>query len=146
VSAPRIVPAEDELTAPYWAAARRGVVALQRCIDCGLVWHPPLPTCPGGAGHAIEWIDACGRATLYSYTSVRHAAHPAVAAALPYLVALVDLAEGPRLVCTLLDADEDGLVRDQPLLVSAGPTPGGLVLPVARPAGSGAATDPGRPA
>lgn len=132
-----IVPAETDLTAPYWAAARRGVVALQRCSHCGHVWHPPLPVCPLDGSADVEWVEASGHGRLHSYTSVRHAAHPAVADALPYLVALVDLAEGPRLVCTLLDAAEDDLSMDLPVRVSAGPTPGGLELPVARPAPAG---------
>ena len=129
-----IIPEETPLTPPYWAAARRGVVALQRCLDCGHLWHPPAPTCPLDGSERVQWVDASGDARLHSYTSVLHAAHPAVAGALPYLVALVDLAEGPRLVCSLLDVDEAGLSMDLPVRVSAGPTPGGLVLPVARPA------------
>ena len=129
---PRILPEETELTATYWSGARAGVVMLQRCLDCGRSWHPPAPTCPGGVDHRIEWFAASGRATLFSYTRVEHAVHPAVARVLPYLVALVDLEEGPRLVCNLIDADEAGLRAGLPVTLAAGPAAGGLELPVAR--------------
>jgi uncharacterized OB-fold protein len=133
VTGPSIVPEETPLTAPYWATARAGRVALQRCVDCGLLWHPPSPTCPADPMHDVEWVDASGRASLVTYTSVRHAAHAAVADRLPYLVALVRLVEGPTLVCSLADVDEADLVRGMDVQLGLGSTPGGLELPVARP-------------
>jgi uncharacterized OB-fold protein len=129
---PRIVPEETDLTAPYWSSAAQGRVALQRCQDCGQVWHPAAPSCPGGVGHRIEWFEASGRGTLYSFTVVAHSAHPAVSDALPYIVALIALEEGPLYVCNLLDADPANLRADMPVLLAAGPAAGGLTLPVAR--------------
>ena len=73
-----------------------------------------------------------GARTLFSYTSVEHAVHPAVARALPYVVALVDLEEGPRFVCNLIVADPADLHAGLPVTLAAGPAAGGLELPVAR--------------
>jgi uncharacterized protein len=128
----RIVPEETELTAPFWAGAARGEVMLQRCLDCAIVWHPPAPTCPANPAHRIEWFAATGAGRLHSYTQVEHAAHPAVTASLPYLVALIELAEGPLFICNLVDADDAALVLDAPVRLSPGPAVGGLELPVAR--------------
>ena len=128
----RIVPQESELTAPFWAGAARGQVMLQRCLDCAAVWHPPAPTCPAHPEHRIEWFAASGRGRLHSYTRVEHAAHPAVAASLPYLVALIELAEGPLFICNLLDAEPAVLRLDIPVTLSLGPAVGGLDLPIAR--------------
>jgi hypothetical protein len=78
---------------------------------------------------------------------VTHAAHPQVAGALPYLVALVRLAEGPLFVCGLDDPGDDGrLVDAAPLTIGLGLAAGGLQLPVARcaPPGDRAAADPTR--
>lgn len=50
----------------------------------------------------LEWVDACGRGTLYSFTVV-HRPPPGFADA-PYVVGLVDLEEGPRMMTRLLDA------------------------------------------
>jgi uncharacterized OB-fold protein len=145
-----IVPEQTTLTEPYWAAAREGRVALQRCVECGIVWHPPSPVCPAGRAHPIEWFLASGHGRLYSYTEVQHAAHPAVQHALPYLVGLIDLAEGPRLVCNLVGADTSAPAAGAPVTIGIGPAAGGLHLPVARlvpgRADPGDAADRARPA
>jgi uncharacterized OB-fold protein len=134
VPRPRIVPETTDLTAPYWAAAAEGRVLLQRCPRCGLVWHPPAPVCPGCRHDAPQWMDSAGTGTLYSYTRVDHAVHDAVAGAVPYLVALVDLDEGPRIVTALLGvADETALDARTRVVIGRGPAAGGLALPVARP-------------
>jgi hypothetical protein len=127
----RIVPAETPLTAEYWSAARRGVILLQRCGDCGAVLHPPAPVCPGGAGHQLEWFEASGLGRLASFTSVAHAAHPAVAGRLPYLIALVELDEGPRIICNLAPSQAAEPRLGARIVFRLGPAAGGLELPVA---------------
>jgi uncharacterized OB-fold protein len=128
----RIVPERTEFTDYYWAQAARGFIALQRCLDCGRTWHPHAPTCPGAPAHRTEWFTASGRGRLYSYTRVEHAAHRAVADQLPYVIALIDLEEGPRFICNLLDADASALGPDLAVTVRIGPAVGGARLPVAR--------------
>jgi uncharacterized OB-fold protein len=132
----RIVPGETPLTAAYWAAARRGVILLQRCADCETVVHPPEPVCPGGTAHELRWFEASGRGRLVSFTSVEHAVHPAVRGHLPYLVALVELDEGPRLICNLAadPAGSDAGAGPGPgarVVLRLGRAAGGLDLPVA---------------
>lgn len=126
-----IVPGESRLTAGYWAAARRGVILLQRCATCAAVLHPPAPVCPGGSDHELSWFEASGRGRLASFTSVEHAAHAAVRDRLPYLVALVDLDEGPRFICNLEGATPAELTPGARVVVRPGRAAGGLELPVA---------------
>lgn len=97
----RILPQPDALTEPYWEGARRGELRLQHCLACAAAWHPPLPRCPACHATAIEWRACSGRGALYSFTVAHHPVHPAVLDAVPYLVALVDLDEGPRVVSGL---------------------------------------------
>lgn len=139
-----IRPERTELTAAFWAAAGRGAVLLQRCLECGRIWHPPAPTCPADPGHRIEWFTASGHGRLHSYTTVEHAAHPAVLDAVPYVVALVELAEGPLVICNLVDADGVEISPDLPVTLSTGVAVGGQRLPVARPAGPRGATGTAR--
>jgi uncharacterized OB-fold protein len=127
----RIVPGELPLTAGYWSAARRGVILLQRCGTCAAVLHPPAPVCPGGSEHELRWFEASGRGRLASFTSVEHAAHAAVRDRLPYLVALVDLDEGPRFICNLEGATPAELRPGAHVVVRLGRAAGGLELPVA---------------
>lgn len=133
--APVIVPELSEITAPYWEGARVGTLLLQTCRDCGTAWHPPQPICPQCQSSAVDWQPATGKGTLYSYTIVHHAVHSAVEDHLPYLVALVDLAEGPRIITTVIGASDTLRVGMQ-LTVAFRPIPDShLRLPVFEPAG-----------
>lgn len=97
-----IIPGMTDLTRPYWEAAREGRLVVQECAGCGAVQHPPLPSCPNCRrarhGSVLRWREVSGVGTVYSRTVVRHATHAAFAGQIPYVVALVELAEGPRLV------------------------------------------------
>ena len=96
-----VVPGMTERTAPYWDAAREGRLVVQECPACRQVWHPPLPRCPHCHHAGLGWRDVSGDGTVYSYTVVRHPTHFAFAGKIPYVLALVELAEGPRLVAAL---------------------------------------------
>jgi uncharacterized OB-fold protein len=93
-----IIPGRTELTSPYWEAVSDGRLVAQQCRSCGQYWHPPLPACPHCHGTDLGWRELSGAGTVYTYTVVRHATHVALAAQVPYVVAIVELAEGPRLV------------------------------------------------
>ena len=97
-----VLPKPDSLSAPYWEGARNGQLLLQRCRGCGHIWHPPLPICPRCHARDYAWQPSSGTGTVYSFTTIHHAAHIAVDGRTPYLVALVTLAEGPRVVANIL--------------------------------------------
>ncbi|MDP3138629.1 MAG: OB-fold domain-containing protein, partial [Burkholderiaceae bacterium] len=99
----RILPREDSLSAPYWAGARQGQLLLQCCRGCATFIHPPLPMCPQCRGQDLDWKPSQGRGTVHSFTVVHHAAHPAMKDRVPYLVALVTLDDGPRMVCNIVN-------------------------------------------
>ena len=82
----------------FWDGVEQGRLLLRCCAGCGRLQHPPSPMCP--ACHSLEWTtrEASGRGTVYSWI-VSH--HPTEADALPRIVILVDLEEGPRLVSNL---------------------------------------------
>ena len=88
---------EDPLTAPFWSAAREGTLVAQKCAACGYLRWPPGPICnecqtPGG-----EWTELSPTGTLYSYAEYHRALAPAFKDDIPYVVALVELDEGPRM-------------------------------------------------
>jgi uncharacterized protein len=105
-----IIPDPGGLTRPYWEQARAGRLVLQHCRGCGHTWHPPLPRCPRCHATDTGWRQASGEGTVYSYTVVHHATHAALADRVPYVIAIVELAEGPRVVTGIRGA-EPGQVR-----------------------------------
>jgi uncharacterized OB-fold protein len=113
----RLVPGVTSLTEPYWDGARRHELLIQRCSACGYVWHPPLPLCPECHSSAVEWTAASGRGRVYTYTVVYHATHAAMADKVPYISALIELEEGPRVLTNLRHCAEDDVRIGMPVAV-----------------------------
>jgi uncharacterized protein len=105
----RIAPQPDASFAAYWDGVREGVLVLWRCADCQQTQIFPSDLCRGCHGSKLDRVEASGRATVYTYTVVRRAPSPNWAAAVPYAIALVDLAEGPRLMTNLVDCAPDDI-------------------------------------
>lgn len=97
-----IRPLPSPLTEPYWTGACNGLLLLQCCRVCRSLTHPPLPVCRHCQSEELEWTAASGRGVIYSFTVSHHAVHETLETRLPYVIALVDLAEGPRVVCNIL--------------------------------------------
>jgi hypothetical protein len=109
MSVPPPLPAIDADSQPFWDAARRGELLIQRCTSCGRWQFYPRLRCVRCAGD-VEWTAASGAGRVYSYTVVHRAAHEAFAAAVPYVVALIDLAEGPRMMSRLRVSPDDARI------------------------------------
>lgn len=97
----QILPAVTALTQPYWDGARESKLMFQQCRACGTNWHPPMPICPNCHSTNIDWLAAAGGGTVYTYTVVEHPTHPAFQDRVPYVVAVVELDEGPRVVMNI---------------------------------------------
>lgn len=124
---PLPVPGPDD--APYWEALERGVLVLQRCAACGTARHPPRPRCGRCASGEHRWEAASGRGTVHSFTVVRYPANHELADAVPYVVALVELDEGPRLISNVVEMEPDRVAIDQRVRVRFDEVAPGTVLP-----------------
>ena len=98
---PKAVPVPTPETQPYWDGAAAGELRIQRCLDCGEAYFYPRPLCPSCGSGNVEWFTASGRATLYSYV-INHRPAPGFEADAPYAIAVVQLAEGPRMMTNLV--------------------------------------------
>ena len=96
-------------SAPFWEAVAEGRLVLPKCDNCGTVIWYPRRFCPVCHHHGVSWIEASGRGTVYSFTIVRRAPGPWREAA-PYVLAYVELAEGPRVMTNVVGV-EPGDVR-----------------------------------
>ena len=90
----------DAITAPFWEAARERRLLVQRCRDCGRHQFYPRPFCLACGGTALEWVPSKGLATVHALTTVRIAVIPELQP--PYVVALVELDEGPRMTTNIV--------------------------------------------
>ncbi|MBU3700795.1 MAG: Zn-ribbon domain-containing OB-fold protein [Acidimicrobiia bacterium] len=118
-------------TAFFWDGLREHVVRIQRCVSCGELRHPPRPMCP--SCNSLEWdtVDSSGRGTLHSFVMPLHPQFPFLD--YPYIVALVDLAEGVRLVSNLVGIEPADARIDMPVEVCFAEFDGDLVLHQFRP-------------
>jgi uncharacterized OB-fold protein len=85
-------------TEPFWEGCRRGELQLQSCRACKGVQFPPRRYCASCLSDDLVWDRASGRGTVRSYTIVSLPSSPAFADELPYVIALVDLQEGPTML------------------------------------------------
>jgi uncharacterized OB-fold protein len=124
------IPAPDSDSAPFWDACKEHRLTVQRCRSCGTLRFPPNRTCADCRSTDMEWTGVSGRATLYSWIVVRHPVPREVYAGdVPYVVALVDLEEGVRMVSNLEGCAPEKVESGMPLEVVFQAGQGGFVLP-----------------
>ena len=101
---------DDAATAAYWEAAARHELDLPRCDICGLVFFPPRDLCPGCWSGELSWQRASGGGTVWTFTEVHVPFYDdAWAGDVPYVVAVIELDEGPRLLSSIVEPAMDRL-------------------------------------
>lgn len=108
-------PEIDDTTAGFWAAAAGGRLVADRCGDCGALANFPRGFCPTCWSGNVAPEELSGRATLYTYSEVHANPMPPFKDLTPYIAAIVDLEEGPRLVTRLVDVPIDEVAIGMPL-------------------------------
>ncbi|MFC8669800.1 Zn-ribbon domain-containing OB-fold protein [Streptomyces sp. NPDC057199] len=103
------LPEVDAFTQPYWDAAAEGLLLLRRCGACGRAHHYPREFCPRCWSEDVTWERASGRATLYTWSVVHRNDLPPFGSRTPYVAAVVDLAEGPRMMTEVVGCGEESL-------------------------------------
>jgi uncharacterized OB-fold protein len=127
----RPVPAKDPVSAPYWEAAARGELLIQRCPACGNRQHYPRAVC-AQCGATPEWERVSGKGTVYTYTVIRQNHARPFRDELPYVVAMVELEEGPRVMGNV-DGPVDDVHIGMPVEVYFQTAEEGLGVPFWRP-------------
>ena len=121
-------------TAHFWEGTAQGELRLQRCRACDRSYFPPQPFCPRCASDDVEVFRATGHGILHSYV-INHRAAPGFTA--PYVIAVVELDEGPRLLTNLVEVEPDPEALPLDLAVEVVfETVGDTSLPVFRPSAS----------
>ncbi|GAA4043128.1 Zn-ribbon domain-containing OB-fold protein [Streptomyces shaanxiensis] len=105
------LPEADAFTRTYWDAAAQGRLLFRRCRTCGRAHHYPREFCPHCWSEDVDWEPASGRAALYTWSVVHRNDLPPFGARTPYVAAVVDLAEGPRMMTEVVECGDGSRLR-----------------------------------
>lgn len=101
----KFLPRPNAESAPFWEGCREHRLMLQRCMSCGTYQFYPRVICANCMSDQLEWRGASGRGTVETYTIVTRAISEAYADDVPYVIALINLAEGPRMMSNVIGCD-----------------------------------------
>jgi uncharacterized OB-fold protein len=133
VSRPR--PTPSPVTEPFWAATADHRFLIQRCPTCANAQFYPKATCTTCGSEVLDWEPASGLGTLHTFTVARRPTHPAFDGTEPYVVAIIELAEGPKVTGSVVDCDIDDVQVGMPLELGWDETgTDGISLPLWHPA------------
>lgn len=110
------VPTPTPTTQPYWDGTAKGELWIQRCVSTGRYFSYPRRFSPYVVNGEVKWVRASGKGRLYSYV-INHVAAPGYADEVPYVIAIIQLEEGPRVMANLLNVDPtpEALELDMPV-------------------------------
>jgi hypothetical protein len=99
------VPRPAPESEPYWAAVRDHKLKLQKCGACGEFWFPPSNRCPHCLDAVHSWEEVSGTGRVFSFVTYQRLYHKGWEGELPYVVAVIALDEGPRILSALTGID-----------------------------------------
>lgn len=109
------LPVIDEDTAPYWKYCKQHELRMQKCTECNHIRFPAGILCPACHCMNAEWVKLSGQGTIFSYVVFRKAYHPAYQDEIPYVVAIIQLDEGPRMESNIIDVDVNEIKIGMPV-------------------------------
>ncbi|HMM78186.1 MAG TPA: Zn-ribbon domain-containing OB-fold protein [Gammaproteobacteria bacterium] len=125
------LPTPTPETRPFWDGCAAGELRYQRCRACGAAQRLPRAWCERCHAQDLEWLRASGRGTILSFTVVHRAPTAAWREEAPYVIALVDGAEGFRLMVNVAGGEQPGLAIGAAVTIGF-VTRDGVTLPEAR--------------
>lgn len=128
------VPSTDPSTQPFWDAATEGRLLISVCNDCRHRFFYPRPFCPVCWSGSVGWLEASGRAELYTWSVVYVNDLAPFHLRVPYVAAIAELEEGPRMETNIVDCEFESLYVGMPLEVRFRAEAGVPTVPVFRPA------------
>jgi uncharacterized OB-fold protein len=127
------LPVPTPISQPFWDAAKQHRLTLQRCAN-GHVFYYARSHCPKCLSNELTWFDASGAGTIYSYTVARRPTSPEFEQDVPYIIGVIELAEGPRMTSLVVEADPDAVKIGTPVQVVFDDVSDAIALPYFRPA------------
>lgn len=110
---PKMTPGADY----YWQSASNNRFVLPHCCDCDTVFFYPRMWCPACFSQKLDWHEASGNGKVYSFSVVHQAPFPAYQGDVPYVLAIIELEEGPRMMANVLHCDPEKVTIEMPVRV-----------------------------
>ena len=111
------IPKSNEVSKEFWQGCQRQELLLQKCSDCGRFQFYPRPICANCMSSNLEWVRSSGTGTVHSFTVVHQNATPGFKEDVPYVFAIIELAEGVRLGTNIVGCDPADIYIDMPVEV-----------------------------
>lgn len=127
------LPVSSPESQPFWEGCRRHELLLQRCARCRAFWFPPSILCPECLSTVWEWTKTNGLGKVYSFVVFHRVYHTGFADEVPYVVAVVELEEGPRLTSNIIGCDPRIVHCEMPVEVVFEDISEAVTLPKFRP-------------
>jgi uncharacterized OB-fold protein len=127
------VPIVNPWAKPFWDAAREEKLIVQKCQDCDKHIFYPRIACPHCFSDKVEWVEASGKGTVYSYTVVTNNAPSAFIQDMPFVIAIVKLEEGVQMLSNIVNCNPEDVVCDMPVEVTFEKLDDEFTLPKFRP-------------
>ena len=133
---PRPKPRPGPESLPYWQAAREHRLALPKCDRCKKFWFPPSASCPHCLSAKFTFCDVSGRGKVFSHVTFNRVYRASFSERVPYVVALIELEEGPRLLTNIVGISPEEVRCDMPVEVVFEDIDAEASIPQFRPRGS----------
>jgi uncharacterized protein len=116
-AAKKPVPVPSVESRPYWEALKQHRLVMPRCASCGRFWFPPSLLSPQCNARDFAWAEISGRGKVFTYVVFHRVYNPGFADEVPYVVALIELAEGPRMISNVIGIPPDKVQCEMPVRV-----------------------------
>ncbi len=128
------IPTPSEDSVPYWKGTKQHKLMMQLCRDCPSYWFPPAEVCSECTSDAYDWKAVSGKGRVFSFVIYHRAYHPGFKEELPYVVAVIELDEGPRMLSNVIGCKPEEVRCDMPVEVVFEDITDEMTLPKFRPA------------
>ena len=130
------IPVPDQVSRTFWQGCQRQELLLQKCHNCGRFQFYPRPLCINCMSQDLEWVRSSGKGTVHTFTVTHQNMMPGFAQEVPYVFAIVELAESVRLTTNIVGCPPEQVYIGMPVVVVFEPISPEISLPKFRPSPS----------
>lgn len=123
----------DDYTKAFWKSCKKHTLIFQRCNDCGHIRWPLSFVCPKCSSRKAEWVKSEGKGRVYTYVVFHVPFHPDFNDKIPYIVAIIELKEGPHFLTNIIGCDHTQIQCDMEVEIVWEDVSSDINLPKFRP-------------